>query len=46
MKDFLENTILPMSQVIDANGYFETLLLCLLPVMLIGSVILFKKGAL
>jgi hypothetical protein len=46
MLNFLENTVLPMSRVIDANGYFEILLLCLLPVMLIGSVILFKKGAL
>jgi len=44
MLNFLETTVLPMSRVIDANGYFEILLLCLLPSMLIGSVVLFKKG--
>jgi len=46
MLNFLENTVLPMTKVIDANGYFEMLLLCLLPFTLIGSVILFKKGEL
>jgi hypothetical protein len=44
MLNFLENTVLPMSRVIDANGYFEMLLYVLLPVALIGCVILFKKG--
>jgi hypothetical protein len=46
MLNFLETTVLPMTRVIEASGYFEILLLCLLPIMLIGSAVLFKKGEL
>jgi hypothetical protein len=44
MYDFLETHVLPLARVIDANGYFDMLLYVLLPIVLIGCVILFKKG--
>ena len=42
----LETNVLPITRVIDANGYFDMLLWSLLPFTLIGTSILFKKGLL
>ena len=46
MKDFLENTVLPVSQMIDAGGYFEMLLVAMLFPLAVWGAVLYKGNEL